>query len=146
MSLKNYTTTVSAFKTIAEIEEFLAKKGCSYIQKEYDGGEPIGILFTWFRSPDLPVNYKLPADWEACLKIFSRDSKMDNRYKTKEQAIRTSWRIIKDWITAQMALIETEMVSMEQVFLPYMVDQKGNTMFDYYLQYGPKQLMEGIKK
>ena len=35
-----------------------------------------------------------------------------------QQANRTAWRIIKEWILAQMALIETEMVSVEEVFLP----------------------------
>ena len=38
-----------------------------------------------------------------------------------QQANRTAWRIIKEWIVAQMALIETEMVSMEEVFMPYML-------------------------
>ena len=41
-----------------------------------------------------------------------------------EQANRTAWRIIKEWIPAQMALIETEMVTVEEVFLPYMLTGK----------------------
>lgn len=38
-----------------------------------------------------------------------------------EQAHRTAWRIVKEWVVAQMALIETGMVDMEEVFLPYML-------------------------
>ena len=33
-----------------------------------------------------------------------------------QQANRTAWRIIREWILAQMALIETEMVTVEEVF------------------------------
>ena len=40
------------------------------------------------------------------------------------QANRTAWRIIKEWILAQMALIETEMVTVEEVCLPYMLTGK----------------------
>ena len=41
-----------------------------------------------------------------------------------QQANRTAWRIIKEWILAQMALIDTEMVAVEEVFLPYMLTDK----------------------
>ena len=41
-----------------------------------------------------------------------------------QQANRTAWRTIKEWILAQMALIETEMVTVEEVFLPYMLTGK----------------------
>ena len=43
---------------------------------------------------------------------------------------RTAWANIRDWVTAQMALIDTEMVRIEQVFLPYMVNKQGQTYFD----------------
>ena len=37
---------------------------------------------------------------------------------------RTAWRIIWEWILAQMALIETEMVTVEEVYLPNMLTGK----------------------
>ena len=39
----------------------------------------------------------------------------------RQQAIRTSWRTLKDWVEAQMALLETGMVTMDEIFLPYML-------------------------
>ena len=36
----------------------------------------------------------------------------------------TAWRIIWEWILAQMALTETEMVTMEEVYLPNMLTGK----------------------
>lgn len=145
MSIKNYTTTVSAFKTIAEIEEFLAGNDCAFVQKQYENREPIGLSFTIFIKPDQPVNYRLPVNWKSTLKIFERDPKITNSMCTKEQASKTSWRIVKDWIVSQIALIQTGAVTMEQVFLPYMVVSKnGKTLFDAYLESGPK-LLEGSK-
>ena len=39
----------------------------------------------------------------------------------RQQAVRASWRILKDWVEAQMALLETGMVTMDEIFLPYML-------------------------
>lgn len=46
------------------------------------------------------------------------------------QAARVGWRILKDWIEAQLALIETGMVTIEQVFLPYVQNDKGQTLYE----------------
>jgi hypothetical protein len=32
-----------------------------------------------------------------------------------------SWRLINDWVEAQMTIVETTMVQLEQVFLPYVI-------------------------
>ena len=46
----------------------------------------------------------------------------------RQQAIRTSWRILKDWVETQMALLETGMVTMDEIFLPYMLSG-GQTFY-----------------
>jgi Fe-S cluster biosynthesis and repair protein YggX len=48
---------------------------------------------------------------------------------TFEQACRVAWRIIKDWLEAQMALIRTQQVEMAEIFLPYLIDKTGRTFF-----------------
>lgn len=50
----------------------------------------------------------------------------------REQAERVAWRIIKDWIEAQMAILESEMVTMDEIFLPYTLDNKGNTLYQLF--------------
>lgn len=47
----------------------------------------------------------------------------------REQAARVGWRILKDWTEAQVALIETGMVKVEEVFLPYLLVNKEQTLF-----------------
>ncbi len=57
--------------------------------------------------------------------------------KIGEQAGRVAWRIIKDWVDAQMAIVETEMVTIEQVFLPYMLmKDSGYTLYEAMVNKG----------
>ena len=49
---------------------------------------------------------------------------------TREQAERVAWRILKDWIEAQMALLDIEMVRFEEIFLPYIETNTGKTVFE----------------
>lgn len=50
----------------------------------------------------------------------------------REQAERVAWRIVKDWVEAQMAILESEMVQMDEIFLPYMLSSSGQTVFEAY--------------
>ena len=52
----------------------------------------------------------------------------------RDQAERVAWRIVKDWVAAQMAILESEMVQMDEIFLPYMLNDKGQTLFQCYRQ------------
>jgi hypothetical protein len=45
-----------------------------------------------------------------------------------------AWRNIRDWVMAQLALYETELVDMLQVFLPFATDLKGQTLYDKMLR------------
>jgi hypothetical protein len=48
----------------------------------------------------------------------------------RHQALRVAWRIVHYWVKAQMAILETQMVKMEQIFLPYMIRSDGKTLFE----------------
>jgi hypothetical protein len=54
----------------------------------------------------------------------------------KAQAYRVAWRNILDWVQAQMALLEIGMAKMEEIFLPYMLDAQGRTLFERMEQRG----------
>ncbi len=49
---------------------------------------------------------------------------------TREQAERVAWRILKDWLAAQMALLDIELVKFEEIFLPYIQLSGGQTVFE----------------
>lgn len=59
------------------------------------------------------------------------------------QAERVSWRIIKDWVEAQIALVESSQAEMAQVFMPYATDESGGTLYMRFLESNQKRLASG---
>ncbi len=57
-------------------------------------------------------------------------------YCNHHQAVILSLRILMDWVRSQIAILETEMVNAEQIFLPYMIIQEGQTLFDKFEEQG----------
>jgi hypothetical protein len=51
--------------------------------------------------------------------------------RTEDHARNVAWRVVKDWVEAQLAIIETRMVTTAQVFLPYAVTANGQTLYEY---------------
>jgi hypothetical protein len=43
--------------------------------------------------------------------------------RNMQQAARVAWRIIKDWIEAQLALVESNQAVMAEVFFPYALEE-----------------------
>lgn len=132
MALKNYTTTIDSTKTIGEIQGILAKHGANAIMTEYNDGQVIALSFR-IKTPNGEIGVKLPANIDRVLQVLKNQRKRNNQVKdTREQAAKTAWRIIKDWIDAQMAILETEMVEMEEIFLPYVLNKEGQTLYEAF--------------
>ena len=53
-----------------------------------------------------------------------------------------AWRIIKDWVEAQMALLATGMVDLEEIFLPYMLSG-DRTLYQELMTRGFRALPSG---
>ena len=80
------------------------------------------------------MHIKLPARLEKVpYAMYGRDAQSENE---KQQVYRTAWKNMHDWIDAQLALVKTEMVKLEEVFLPYMQDHQGVTFFERMEQQG----------
>lgn len=143
MPILNYTTTVDAFKTASEIELILVKHKAKSIMKNYDGESITGLSFLIdFGVQQIPV--RLPVKVDECLEVLKREKKKNPRSNikaTKEQAERIAWRILKNWVEAQMALIDIEMVRFEEIFLPYIETQNGQTIYERLEE--EKFLLEG---
>lgn len=128
MPILNYTTTIAATKTTGEIMTILTAAGATRIMIENNAKrEPSALVFELHQR-----QYRLPCRSEAVHKILMRDRKVAARYSTPEQALRVAWRVLKDWIEAQIAIIETEMVRMDEVFLPYQIMANGQTIYEGY--------------
>jgi hypothetical protein len=130
MPLLNYTTTVPTTKTVGEIQQLLVKAGATAVLHEYDSaGELIALSFG-VETEFGPVSFRLPADHRPVLALLQKDRNVPKRYRTQEQAQKVAWRIVKDWVEAQLALIATRMVSVDQVFLPYALTSDGRTFYE----------------
>jgi hypothetical protein len=133
MALLNYTTTIQASKTIVELQEILRRHGAKAILINYDNEGYIESLSFQVMTPRGDFSIWLPVEPENILKVLARHN-VPKAYQNKEQAIRIAWRIVKDWVKAQMALIETEMVDTEQIFLPYIETAPGKTVYSNFLE------------
>lgn len=135
MALLNYSTTIDVHKTLGEIQGLLARAKARQISIDYENGEPSAVAFVI----DTPIGlqpFRLPMNGEAIFKTITRQhqrGQVQRRFVNREQSARVGWRIIKDWLSAQIAIVETEMVSIEQVMLPYLVGPNDQTLYDAFL-------------
>lgn len=144
--LVKYTTTISASKTVGEMQAMLAEAGAQRIAVDYENGCPSGLTFALDTPHGMRV-FALPVRIDEMHRLLLRKERNGElRSGTKavrssrEQAERVAWRIMKDWLGAQLALIESSMVEMTEVMLPYLrVDDTGRTLADAYQE---KELLE----
>lgn len=128
MPIKNYTTKVDVYQSLGEIQGALAKNGARKIMIDYDeNGKPVGVTFG-INTPQGSLGFLLPANIEGVLKVFAKQKIKTDR----AQAERTAWRNIRDWVLAQMAFVEAGNVEVDEVFLPYLTDGKGRTLYQVY--------------
>lgn len=143
MTLLNYTTTISVAKSAGEIQGKLVAHDANSIRQDFKGGRLTAISFQ-LDTPAGPAAFRLPANSEAVYLVLCRQlpawkaaegckgysqSAAKSVKAHREQAERVAWRILKDWIEAQMAIRESEMVSMEEIFLPYLIVRDGKTLY-----------------
>ena len=142
--LLNHTSTVAASRTVEQIQRILGEHGADAIMVRYTDRKPSGVTFT-ITGPHGPRAFTLPVDVTGVFKALNSSRSIAPRYRTREQAERTAWRIVKDWLEAQLALIEAQMATLEMVMLPYMhTDAPGApTVWDRYLEAGPRALAGG---
>jgi hypothetical protein len=136
MPILNYTTSIDTHKTGAEISSLLAKHGASAIATFYSDGVPSGIGFA-IMTEQGARDFKLPANTDGVLAKLKSSRAVPTKLKTREQAARVAWRILKDWVEAQLAIIEAGMVALDVVMLPYMVNSTGQTFGELYQARGP---------
>ena len=136
MPIKNYTTKVDVYESLGEIQGALARNGARKIMVDYDDqGKPVGITFG-LQTPQGGMLFQLPANTPGVMAAFARQKVRVDR----GQAERTAWRNIRDWILAQMSFVEAGNVQVDQVFLPYLSDGQGRTL---YVAYQAGQLLLG---
>lgn len=139
MAILNYTTSIAATKTVGEMQTALAQAGASRIAVDYDDGSPHALSFMLV-TPHGPRHFTLPVNVDAMHRLLVAEDKAGRirsgakaTRSSREQAERVAWRVMKDWLLAQLALVATDMVGMDQVMLPYLqIDGSGRTLYQNY--------------
>ena len=119
MPIKNYTTKVPAVQTVGEIQGILAAHGARKVRMDYaENGRVTAVTFALDCCGSLH-GFRLEARPDGVKAVMAKErTKCDD-----EQAERIAWRNLKDWIAAQVALVETEQATMDELFFPKLVDR-----------------------
>ena len=134
MAIKNYITDIPVNKTVSEIHLMLADHGAKRILFDYGADSKVTAISFTIETPTGEQAVRLPANVERVREVL-RQQKNNPRNRNRsqiddsqDQAERVAWRIVKDWL----AILETEMVDVQQVFLPYFLNRQGQTLYEVY--------------
>jgi hypothetical protein len=136
MFLKNYTSDVPTHQTIYRIEQVLIKCGVTGITKEYGAEGKVNAVCFHIPMQGQELTVRLPANVERAQEKlwldyvggekltsdgqrFAYSQKKKRKADFKEQAERTAWKIIQDWVEVQMSMIQLDQAETLEVFLPY---------------------------
>jgi len=129
--IKNRTSEVPVARTVSRIEELLAKGGVQSIRKFYGPtGDLAGLEFQHDGPPVVTV--RLPANVTAVAAVLRADCRRPRKEtlaRIDEQAARTAWKLMQEWIEIQMSLIQMAQAEFLQVFMPYIVDRSGISLY-----------------
>lgn len=133
-----YTTTIPVVRTLGEITTALAEHGASSISTQYENAKPSGLAFV-LPTPHGDRHFALPVDVDAVHRLLkvqrngqggrAANSRVDDR---REQAERVAWRVLHDWLRAQLAIIEAQMATFDQAMLPYLRVDEEHTLYEAY--------------
>lgn len=142
----NYTTTVSADKSAMECIAILIKHGAKNVgislgENRVPDGLDFVVSTPWgLQQYSLPINM---SGTEKALKQAWRDHRIDPRFTSPEHARRVAWRVIKDWLESQLALVEAGVADLPQVMLSYMKVDVDKTMYQAVVENQMRALEQG---
>ncbi len=147
--IKNYTSGVPPERSISHIEKVLVYHGAKNIFKNYESGNLTGFAFV-IRNNGKDIPFKIPARIDRVenrLKETIKKPRKGTMDRVKDQAERTAWKLLADWVDIQMALVDLDQVEIIEVFLPYAYDAaKNQTLFDKVKDGSLKLLTQGVMK
>ena len=145
MALKNYTS--GGRNTFEKIQQILSSHGANKIMFDYKKDGTLEAITFGLEIDGQQRGFKLPALVENVTEILYGGTDRWGRAKKitetqREQAYCTAWANIRDWLDAQMALVETKQVKIQQVFLAYMVINKAGQTLSEHFEANPKFLLK----
>jgi hypothetical protein len=124
VKIKNYTSQVPSSRSVNRIEELLVMHGAKNILKIYDDARRLtGIAFIMqMPGSGNEMPFKLPAKVdkvEQKLRSVIKKPRKGTLNKVGEQAERTAWRLLSEWVEVQLSLVELDQAEFIEIFMPY---------------------------
>jgi hypothetical protein len=131
-AILNYTTKVDPMNTATECIKMLAAHGATDMGLTTDQGSPTGLVFVtatpWGkRQFTMPLNI---AGVERELAKAYKAGRIQRAYTGRDHATRVAWRVLKDWLEVQLALIDAGVQELHQLMVGYMNAVPGRTVYE----------------
>jgi hypothetical protein len=131
--IKNYTSQAPINKSVQHIESKLVQHSAKNILKLYENQKLVGIAFIInVNGNDMP--FKLPARIDRIEKKLREKVKRPRKNtidRIVDQAQRTAWKLLSDWVDVQMSFVELDQAEFIEVFMPFIYDHsKDQTFFE----------------
>lgn len=127
----NYTTMVPESHSAGECVQLLADAGASAVTVTYEQGKPAGLGFR-LEFGGIERDYVMPVDIDGVLACLERANysasiaaSVRARYKTRDHARRVAWRITKEWLQVELAIIDAGMTTLSKTMLAYLQVETG---------------------
>lgn len=146
----NYTTAIPVAKTVGEVQHLLAAAGADAVMVRYTERQPTAVSFA-LRTPHGDRQFTLPINVDGVHRLLVERHR-SGRIKahvgkgliaSPEHAARVAWRVAKDWLEAQLAIIDAQMATLDQVMLPYLQVEGDLTLYEVYRQHEARALPAG---
>lgn len=131
------TTKIDPARTVAEIQKILMECGALSILTEMEHGKISAVSFK-YQVGDRAIPFRLPCRWQNIESLLAKRGRFTQwnpahrREELKAKAERVAWRQILRWVEAQLALVDTSMVKVEEVFFPYIQAPGGYTIYELH--------------
>ena len=129
-----HTTEKTPQQSASEAMHLLSIIGASNISMDFSNGELVGMTFQ-VRLGERVIAYRLPVRCENIAKtLLAIEAKKTTYWRRKEivakkvaeQAKRTAWRLMLEWLKVQTAFVENGVRHPAEVFLADMIVKTGD--------------------
>ncbi len=143
-NLKNYTSEMPVEKSIKKIHRLLNESGAKDVHFTYTDMLCKSVKFMMpIKETTLvfSIDAKPDAVFKVMLSKYKNPSRV-NKVKLKEQALRTCWKLIADWVEIQLSLVEIEQAEFTEAFFSNIYDMNTHQTFYQRVKDGGFMLLE----
>lgn len=125
----NYSTAIPAAQTVGECQALLAEAGAASVAVHYENREPAGLSFR-LDTPHGPRAFTLPVNVDGAHAVIGKMLRQNpphvsraqlNKLGSRRHAGDVAWRVARDWLEANLALVAAGMAEVTEIMLPYLV-------------------------